>query len=962
MKNRAGAPEEEFSLQKTGRATPGARLRKRSSGGFFAESRFARLSRQQLPSFRSTATPLSDIPVRQTYAIHRLFERIAEQRPHACAVITADEQLTYGELNRRANQLAHYLRASGAGPEVRIGICAGRSSRMVVAILGVLKSGAAYVPLDPAYPEDRLGFMARDAGLALLLVENRTADTLGNHHTPVLNLERDRAEVEQRSARNVDEPSVDDRLAYVIYTSGSTGTPRGVMITHANLCHYVRAIRLPIGLTSEDVYLHTASFSFSSSVRQFLVPLSHGATLVVASSEQIREPLALLEAVKRHAVTIMDLVPAYWRSCTHALSGLEPGKRAALLDNQLRVILSASEPLLSDLPRIWASEFGCTARCVNMFGQTETTGIVSCYPIRPEDGDGQIRVVSIGRAIANTEIHLLDRGMQPVPVDTPGEIYIGGGGIGRGYLNRPELTAKRFVRDPFNEDADRRLYRTGDLGRCRPDGNIEFLGRLDQQVKIRGSRVELGEIEAVLAEHPAIAQGIVAARKRPAGDMRLVAYLVPVGSGTPSTDELRRYLKSKLPDHMVPAAYLTLERLPLTATGKIDRRALPDAPDQRGDLSVPYVRARNPLEHVLVQIWEELLNVRPVGVHDNFFDLGGDSLLAVQMLLRVAEATGTRLSIERLFDDASVEHIAEALVYHEELDFRSPIITLQAGESLTPIFFDSGDYHGGGFYCLNLARHLGPDQPFYLLKSHGLDGGHVPRTIEEMATAYLSTLRAFRPKGPYILGGFCNGGLTTFEMARRLQADGEAVELVILIEAVAPTHRFRRLHGMIQRFDLWVSLDPERAIRWHYNLRHYDTRLEELGHMASRDRAAFIRNWIIRRVKAFRSRPTPSRAVADSTPRPEASAAPAPSNIDESTVLAYRRAVAGFIPRPYQGRVVLLRAAEAPLLRPDDPTLGWCRVAPDCEVHVIPGGHVTALTRNIEAVAEALEATLRRIR
>ena len=793
--------------------------------------------------------------------------------------------------------------------------------------------------------------------LCLLLVENQTAETLTEHQAGVVNVEHDWAVVEPCSSRNVDDdPGVGDHLAYIIYTSGSTGKPRGVMVTHANLSHYVHAIAAPSGLTRGDVYLHTASFSFSSSVRQLLVPLTHGSAVFVASSDQIREPRALLDAVKQHAVTIMDLVPAHWRSCTQALAHLDATARAALLDNNLRMILSASEPLLSDLPRIWRRQFASRVKFVNMFGQTETTGIVSCYPL-PEEDDDQIRVVSIGRPIANTQVHLLDQSLQPVPVGTPGEICIGGGGVGRGYVNLPALTAERFVRDPFHGAGERRLYKTGDLGRIRPDGNIEFLGRMDQQVKIRGSRVELGEIEAVLAEHPAIGQGIVVARERSAGDFRLVAYLVPTGETIPAADELRSFLKSRLPDHMVPAAFVTMAQLPLTPTGKIDRRALPDADDQRPDFGVPYVRASDPLEDVLVQIWEELLNVRPVGVHDNFFDLGGDSLLAVQMVLRIEEMTGTRLPIGLLFDAASIEHVAAALVNKEKLDFRSPIVTLQSGGSRTPIFFDSGDYHGGGFYCLNLARHLGAAQPFYLLKSHGLDGGHVPRTIEGMAVSYLETLRSFRPNGPYILGGFCNGGLTTFEMARRLQADGQAVELVILIEAGAPNHRLRHLHRMIQRLDSWFSLDPERAIRWHHNLRHYDKRLEDLWQMSSRARWVFMREWIVRRLRGFGPKDAagPSQASAIQA---GSTAIQAPSMADESTGQAYRRAVAGFIPRPYRGRVVLLRAAEAQLSASDDPTMGWSRVAPDCEVHVIPGGHVTALTRHVQSVAEPLRATL----
>ncbi|MFQ5796993.1 MAG: amino acid adenylation domain-containing protein, partial [Candidatus Bipolaricaulia bacterium] len=398
--------------------------------------------------------------------IHQLFEEQAARLPERVALVCEDQQLTYGELNARANQLAHHLRTLGVERETLVAICVSRSLDMVVGILGILKAGGAYVPLDPAYPMERLSFMLKDTQATVLLTQklllnglHLSALSTRDSHSPapkVVCLDTDWRMIARESEENPVSKATAEDLAYVIYTSGSTGQPNGVMIEHGSLCHYVHAISEPIGITKDEVYLHTATISFSSSVRQLMVPLTHGARVVIATPDKIRQPLALFEMIKNERVTVIDIVPSYWRNCIQALASLEIATRKALLENRLRLILTASEPLWSDLPEKWKFELKHGAKLINMFGQTETTGIVAVYPIPPPDHK-EIKIVQIGRPIPNTQVYLLDTQRRPVPVGMVGEIYIGGAGLARGYLHQPELTAERFVPHPFSNDESVRL-------------------------------------------------------------------------------------------------------------------------------------------------------------------------------------------------------------------------------------------------------------------------------------------------------------------------------------------------------------------------------------------------------------------------------------------------------------------------------------------------------------------------
>src|ERR1051326_3122702 len=524
----------------------------------------AQLRGQQLPRFVERPVTL-------------LFEEQVNRNPEAPAVICDGRSLTYGELNARANQIARYLRTLHVGRESLVGLCIDRSVDMAIGILGILKAGAAYLPLDPEYPNGRLAFVIKDARPAVVLTKSDLGVKL-DQKTKVVFLDHDAAGIAQNSPSNLDEASVAGDLAYVIYTSGSTGQPKGVMIEHGNLANYLQALYHELRIAASDRYLHTASIAFSSSRRQLLLPLSRGAAVVIANGDQRKDPIALFRMIREQRVTVMDAVPSFWRNCTTVLESLDEAERAELLDNKLRLMLSASEPLLSQIPQTWMTRFNHPAQHMHMFGQTETAGIVCLFQVpRDFNGDGY---VPVGRPIANTEIRILDENRQPCAIGEAGELYIGGAGVGRGYLHRSDLTAEKFL-----EINGSRLYRTGDWARLRADGRIEFVGRRDHQIKLRGFRVELGEIEAALSQHPGVRECAVGARNGNRNlDKRLLAYYVRP-NGAIDRNELRRFMSARVPEYSVPATFVELKALPLSPNGKVDRLALPEPPNLRADLS-----------------------------------------------------------------------------------------------------------------------------------------------------------------------------------------------------------------------------------------------------------------------------------------------------------------------------------------------------------------------------------------
>ncbi len=596
--------------------------------------------RQLLLDFNDTRAEF-----RHDLCVNRLFEEHVERTPEDTAVICGNERLSYGELNARANKLAHYLRKLGVKPGSLVGICVERSIAMLVGVLGVMKAGGAYVPVDPSYPKARLAFMLGDARVSVLLTQKDLLEDLPKHNARVVWLDTDWKTIDRESEENVLTDARADNAVYVIYTSGSTGQPKGVEIPHRAVVNFLTSMSREPGLSHEDVFLAVTTLSFDIAALELYLPLMVGARLILASNEEATDGELLLKKINQHGVTAMQATPATWQML---IAAKWQG------DSPLKVICGGEA-----LPRSLATQLRLRSSSVwNMYGPTETT-IWSALSVVELNDD----LVTIGRPIANTQIYLLDERRQPVPLGVAGELYIGGAGLAHSYLNRPSLTAEKFVPDAFGREPGARLYHTGDLARYLHDGQIEFLGRIDQQVKLRGYRMELGEIETVLLQHDAVRQTAVIVQEGDAGQRRLVAYVVteePIAAGDKQTDivsALRQHLGARVPNYMVPAIFVLLERLPLTPNGKVDRRALSVMEAPGGHASARFASPRTPVEEKLVEIWREVLRCEQVGVHDNFFELGGDSILSIQIMARASQA-GLRLSTRQLFDHPTVAALA----------------------------------------------------------------------------------------------------------------------------------------------------------------------------------------------------------------------------------------------------------------------------------------------------------------
>jgi amino acid adenylation domain-containing protein len=581
----------------------------------------------------------------QDSSIHQLFEQQAEQTPDAVAVAFEGLSLTYAEVNAQSNRLAHYLRAKGAGPAVLIGLCVDRSPEMIIGLLGILKAGSAYVPLDPDYPEDRIAYMIKDAGMHLLLTQQRLLEKLTACPADLICLDRDWPEIERFHAKNPVSSNHPLDAAYIIYTSGSTGQPKAVVVSHRNAVHSTSArfsnYREPV-----RAFLLLSSFAFDSSVAGIFWTLGQGGCLCLPTHDDARDPAALAKLIERHKVSHLLALPTLYAVLL---------KQAFQQLQSVTTVIVAGEACPNEVVK---QHFAALpdVRLYNEYGPTEGTVWSSVYLAGIEDID---RVLPIGRPIANVRLYLLDPALLPVPVGVPGELYIGGEGVVRGYLRRPDLTAEKFIPDPFGNNGGR-LYKTGDLARYRADGNIEFLGRIDHQVKIRGFRIELGEVEARLLQHVDVHEAVALAREDNSGNRQLIAYLVGNPGSSLEPDALRDHLKATLPDYMLPNAFVFLDRMPLSANGKLDRKALP-APDFCGQLQKQYVEPRTETEQILAGIWAEVLDLERVGVKDNFFELGGHSLLATQLVSRLCQKFNIELPLKAIFEDGTVEKIAQKI-------------------------------------------------------------------------------------------------------------------------------------------------------------------------------------------------------------------------------------------------------------------------------------------------------------
>ncbi len=722
------------------------------------------------------------------YPLENCFPQVFEQQvartPDAIAVSFEDRSLTYQELNDRANRWANYLVELGVGAETVVALVADRNLDFLTAMLAVFKAGGAYLPLNPHHPAERIGQVLTQSQVPLILTSSAWLSIL----EPIAS-SLDRSQIidfKQLNTPNYPSENLPIRctpanLAYVIFTSGSTGKPKGAMLEHRGMLNHLAAKITDLNLTPQDIVAQTAAQTFDISIWQFLLPLLVGGKVEIVSTEIAADPSQLLALVARQQMTILEVVPSLLRSILQQieLNGTPPKL-------SLRWLLLTGETLPPQLCRQWL-EYYPQIPLLNAYGPTECSDDVTHYPIYVAP-TAEILNLPIGRPVANTQLYILDHYLQPVPIGVAGELHVGGAGVGRGYLDAPELTQAVFIENPFNLASY--LYKTGDKARYLPNGDIEFLGRIDFQVKIRGFRIELGEIEAVLTQHPEIQAVTVIDREDKPGHKYLAAYIVANQELT--TADLRDFLKQRLPDYMVPGVFVFLDQIPLTANGKVDRKALPVPDLSANDTFTPPSDA---IEFQLMQIWEQVLQITPIGIRDNFFDLGGHSLLAVGLMARIQQQFDQKLSLATLFQGATIEHLAQIIRSTTTIDpFASTLMPLQRGvSSHQPLFFV---HPGGGTVLsyLELARHLDPDQPVYGLESLDLDTEQRLHTkVEDMAAYYIQVMQSVQPQGPYRVGGWSFGGLVAFEIAQQLRSQGHETSTVVLLDT-SPFTEFEELN------------------------------------------------------------------------------------------------------------------------------------------------------------------------
>ena len=867
--------------------------------------------------------------------IHQLFEAHARRTPEAVAVVLDERRWTYRELDERSNQLARVLTSQGVGPEVRVGICLERSPELLMAVLAVLKAAGAYVPLDPAYTSDakeRVAFVLADAGISLVVSDWRSSESIDSGTVRRILVDGASAEeIAAQSAEPIASTVTAESLAYVLYTSGSTGRPKGVMVTHGNLLNayygWREAYRLGAEVTS---HLQMASFAFDVFAGDMVRALGSGGTLVICRKETLLDAKRLVALMRRERVDAAEFVPIVLRNLVQYLE-----TTGESLDFMRLVVVGSDAWFAADHRRA-REVLAPGTRLVNSYGLTETT-IDSSY----FEGDVDLpdaSLVPIGRPFANVRMMVLDGRMRPMPVGVPGELHIGGAGVSRGYVNA-KLNADRFVPDPFAVDPHSRLCRTGDRARWRSDGQIEFLGRADNQVKIRGFRVEPGEVEEILREYPELATAVVVARARTPDDLHLVAYVVAKTQASPDTRAMRGFLARRVPDYMIPSVFVPVESIPATTSGKIDRRALPD-PDW-GHLPVggEFVAPRTESEKQLAAVWSEVLGAQRVGIHDNFFDLGGNSLLALRLVSRIRSVFSVDLPLVTLFAAPTVAELAQRLdaARHGDVagaspeddiaqDFAASLLApvVGRGRSLVPLKVDGVTpplfcVHGLGGHAagfIPLARTIGPRQVF-ALQGQGLESGQEPHDrIESMAELYVSEIREVQPHGPYLLCGWSIGGWIALEMARRLASSGEETALVAMLDTHLPKGDLGILDAddaaAIRRIAPHLGLSPATLKRltaagdW-----------EQIAHSASL--AQGIGSEDIRRLVAV--------------------------------CKAHLTAMGHYCPRPYSGRVVLVRAGDAK--GRFDPA--WRSLCTWLDVETVAGNHYSMLRKpQVDALAQCL--------
>jgi amino acid adenylation domain-containing protein len=839
--------------------------------------------------------------------LHQLVEQQAARTPDATAVISGSQYLTYWQLNQRANQLAKRLRKLGVVPDSFVGICAERSLEMVVALLGSMKAGGAYVPLDPEYPQDRIYNMLQDCSPKAVLTQAHLLARVPSTSVPVICLDKDWAQIEREDGTNLEIAMTGKNLVYCIYTSGSTGRPKGVPNFHQSIVNRLLWGQDTYRLEPSDRVLQKTPFSFDVSVWEFFWPLITGAVLVMARPGGHKDPDYLVQLIQEEQITTVHFVPSML-AIFLAADGVADCR-------SIRHVFAAGEALPFELQYRFFERLPVALH--NLYGPTETAVEVTYWQCRRD----YIRpIVPIGKPVANTQAYILDGHLQPVPIGIAGELHIGGVQVAQGYLNRPELTAEKFIHDPFCQEPDARLYKTGDLTRFLPDGNIEYIGRIDNQVKLRGFRIELGEIESVVCECPGVALAAVILREDIPGDKRLVGYLVSKSDDDLSVQNIRAHLLQKLPEFMVPSRFVILDQMPMTTSGKVDRRALPK-PQERRDPTRDNVGARNELESTILPIFAKTLGVQSLGVQDDFFELGGHSLLAAHLVSEIKRVSGRHIPLSAMHHASTVETLAQFIASGETIRVDSVAMPIQVGTQRTVPLFAIVIPGVETLGYAALARHLGAQQSFYKIQRKECIPNAPPflaSELDDLIQEYVSALRSIQSEGPYCFIAMCDDVAITQEIILRLERDGQEV-------------------GFFAILDTWVAQNV--LIPWKWRVNYYATRLRQTAQLPISDWAKTARAVLSPKV-------TRSERVRKSSIRP-----------------TWRQIYwpdPGFQPPIFHAPIVLFKRPKQPYYYIKDPFMGWgLRSLGGVEKHEMELDHENLLREpHIKAIGKILSVRL----
>jgi amino acid adenylation domain-containing protein len=863
------------------------------------------------------AVELSQDPKPATQTIVQRFEQQVALTPKAIALVDGDRTFTYRELNARANQLAHHLKAIGVRTEELVAISMDRSVHLIVAFLGILKAGAAYVPLDPTYPHERRAYKLRDAKVKIILTQTALVGSLPEYSAKVICLDGDWAAIAQQSSANLSLYLKPENLAYVLYTSGSTGNPKGVMIEHRGLVNHAMAIVQEFGITPGDRMLQFSNIGFDIIVEELYPTLISGATLVLRPEAIASSTQAFWQFVTAQKITILDLPTAFWHELVNGL--VTPNQ---IIPATIRLVCVGGEKASCQSYQQWRSRVPDQVRWINTYGPTETTVTATWFDPFQAGFDPNSGEIPIGKALPNVTTYVLDPQQQTVAIGQPGELYIGGPGLARGYLNMPERTTAKFI----HHDRYGRLYSTGDQVLERPDGYLQFVGRMDFQVKIRGFRIELCEIDTRLEQLPAVQQGIVIAKER-SGVKYLVAYIVPAEGQSPIAKDLVQGLRQHLPNYMIPSQWVILDRLPLTANGKVDRAGLPEPtlaePPQ--DLEPP----QDTLEGELVKLWSELLG-QTVAVTDNFFELGGHSLLVARLCDRIEQQLDQRISPMVLFQYPTLRQLSQYLRQGgQETDDDSCAVVIQAGTGGRSPLFAIHVLGEGARFFRPLGKHLGADWPIYGLSAQLLDQNAPKNRVEDLAAYYIDQMRRLQPEGPYYLTGMSYGGIIAYEMARQLEQQGLPVGLLGLLDTYGP--------------------NPEALPSKDRILAHWQ-QLQRRGLAYLGQKAlGFALDRCDRLVLAY------GRAAKRVGLRVS-------YELQYKVVLADNLAAdAAYVPQSYGGRLALFRATGDVFYSQGylAAGLGWRSLVQDLDIYDIPGNHMAIVEEpHVRLLANSLEQAM----